>query len=150
MEGLWAGFRPEVEGAHDEAALEKGPGYDVDNGVVIAPAQGRVRVRDNCAVLPPGRGLGGRRERLRMVDATVEGEAIVEAGEREGQGGLGKHGRREGRRLGHAGEARGGSGDMADDAQCRRCAGVLGLVGSAISTLQGPRGTGKTRQLWWG
>lgn len=155
------GFRPEVEGAHDEAALEQGPGYNVNDGVIVAPTQGRIGMRDNCAVLVPERRPGRRCEGLRMVDATIEGEAVVEAGKGEGQGGLGEHGRRKGRRLGHAGQARGDAGDAAGDARCRRCAGVqvwsvVGVVGAwqaAVSSSlisAGPRGTGKARQLWWG
>jgi len=81
---------PEIEGADEEAESQQSAGDDVDNGIIVAATQGRVRVCDNGGVFLPGGHIGRRGEGVRVVDAAVDGESVVETRHRKRQARLGE------------------------------------------------------------
>jgi glycine/D-amino acid oxidase-like deaminating enzyme len=82
---------PEVEGPNKEAKPQQRLGKSLNNVIVAAPAEWRVRMRDDCSVFAPWRGTRGRGERVRVEDATFNCGAVVYAGQRDAEGWLGEH-----------------------------------------------------------
>jgi len=86
--------KPEVEGADEKARPQQGAGNYVDDRIIVAASQGCIWVRDDGGVPAPGWRIRRRRQRVRVVDATVDGQPVVQTGHREGQARLGEHGQR--------------------------------------------------------
>lgn len=84
---------PEVERGHEEAGPQESAGDGVDHGIIEAAAKGRVGMGDDGGVPEPWRSSrGGGSEGVRMVDAAIEGGAVVNARQGEGEGWFGEHG----------------------------------------------------------
>lgn len=82
---------PEIERRNQETLPQQQRSNSLHDRIIIRPSQRPIRMRNNSSMSLPWRRPRTRSERERMVDSTVEGDAVVEAGEGKGQGRFGKH-----------------------------------------------------------
>lgn len=82
----------EVERAHQIALSEERRGHGLDDGVIVAAAQGGVGVGDDGGVFAPGWSVRVGGEGGWMVDSAVEKRGVVvDARDGEGEGGWWEH-----------------------------------------------------------